>query len=171
MYSKSKVACISALVLFLVLIFGCTSPVSDKNAFDSLASLEEKYFAVDSLPTSTIKLNDYVTDLSILVGKTSGSSKKVIEAELYSAQTLLYLNKALQTSNEIDFQKMKCSSTEVRSAINSIKLALDSEAKAVAKISSLSVDEGSHLRTGQIETIKGFGDKASQLQNFFDTKC
>ena len=171
MNTKRKLVTITALLFVLILALGCTSTLPDKNAFDALAKLQSKYSATNALPTSTIKLNDYVTDLSLLVGKSSGSAKKVIESELYSAQTFLYLNKAIEQSNLIDYQNMRCASKEVRDVTSSIGLANDNYTKAVNALSSLSTTESKYLRDGQLQTVKSFGEQATQLQTFFDKKC
>jgi len=160
-----------ALLALALFMLGCTATLPDKNAFEQLAALQEKYSAKVSFPANEIMLNDYVSELSLLRGKTAGSAAKVIDAELYSAQAFYYLNKSLSTSAGIDFSTVRCSSKEIMDSVSSAALAKEYCNKAVSALGALSSDESKYLRSNQLGAVKGYGDKIVQLESFFKGKC
>ncbi|MEI7961851.1 MAG: hypothetical protein WCI04_05965 [archaeon] len=160
-----------ALILVFVISFGCTSTLSDKGALDEFSTLKQKYFANDSLPTNNALLNDYISDLSALRGKSSGSAGKVIEAELYFAQTFYYLNDSLSNAAGIDIENMLCSSTGVKNTITSANLANDYCQKAITAIGTLSDNEKTYLSAGAVNAIDGYKSRISQIKAFFEKKC
>jgi len=171
MNALRKSIAVFALLGMLALMLGCTGLSSDKDSLSQLAALENKYGVKDSFSPNAETMNDYISSLSLLRGKSGGSAAKVLDAELYSAEAFYYLNNALAGSAMIDFQKMGCSSKEVRGAISSISLAENYYNKAIPAINALSGDEKNYLRQNQLETIQGYGSKITQIKAFFAQKC
>jgi hypothetical protein len=171
MVNLSKSIAVFALLALLALVMGCTSLSSDKDSFGQLAALQDKYGVKATFSPNVETMNDYISDLSLLRGKAGGSAAKVLDAELYSAQTFYYLGRALSASATIDFQKMGCSSKEIRGTVSSISLAENYYNKAVPAINALSNGETKYLRPSQLETIQGYGDKITQIKAFFAQKC
>ncbi|MFA6065016.1 MAG: hypothetical protein WCW44_06435 [archaeon] len=159
-------------VLFLVLLFGCTAPTqTDKEALSKLGVLEQKYFVVNGYSSSITTMNDYISELSLLRSKSSGESARIIEAELYSAETFYYLNKTIIDSAPINSKQIKCSSNEVQEIISSVTLAFDYSTKAINSINSLSEEAKKSLRENQLQIVLGQQEEINQIKNFFEEKC
>lgn len=171
MDKKIQVLLIALVTLLMVFTLGCVSPQDEQKNFDALTKIQENYLVKTGFSSNLATMSDYINDLSELKSKTSGSAGKVIEAELYSAQTFYYYNKALVESTSINYQNMSCSSTETKSTISSITIAGDYAAKATNALTGLFESEKAELRTNQLETIKNYADQISQIQKFFADKC
>ncbi|MFA5931036.1 MAG: hypothetical protein WC821_01860 [archaeon] len=171
MNGKISALVFAVLALALLSISGCVTPVDEQKNFDALAKLQTTYLVKTGFSSNLSTMSDYINLLSELKSKTSGSAGKVIEAELYSAQTFYYYNKALVDSTSIDYQKMSCSSTATKSTISSITLANDYATKATTALSGLFENEKDKLRANQLETVKGYAEQITQIQKFFADKC
>ena len=159
------------LIALIFLTLGCVSPQAEKQAVEKMNLLQQKYLIKENFSTNQTTMNDYINELSMLKSQNLGGEGKIIEAELYSAQAFYYLNKALILSTSIDYQKLSCSSKEVKETISSINLAEEYQQKAVSLIQSLSGDQQKNLRTNQFETINNYEQTISQIKNFFEQKC
>jgi len=159
------------LMALILLMLGCVNPQSEKQAFEKMNLLQQKYLIKENFSTNQAIMNDYINELSLLKGQNPGEEGKIIEAELYSAQTFYYLNKALISSTSIDYQKLSCSAKEVKETISSINLAEEYQKKTVSSIQTLSEDQQKNLRTNQLETVKNYEQTISQIKSFFEQKC
>jgi|GEM_PF-1406359 len=157
--------------LSLILLFGCTTTQTDKEALFKFSLLQQKYFVSNGYSSNLTTMNDYVSELSLLAAKSGGESAKIIEAELYSAEAFYYLNKTIVQSVSIDSKQIKCSSNEVKEIITSVKLASDYSSKAVISISALTVDQQNSIRTNQSNLVLGQQEEIEQIKKFFEEKC
>lgn len=162
---------LGVLALFVALLLGCAVSDPESKSLASFEKAQDKYGADISLPVSSSAINDYVTELSALRSRASGSAGKLIEAELYSAQSFLYLNKAIVASSSLDYSSVSCSAKSVRDIVSSLKLADSFQKKAVIALNSLSSSEKRQLRPNQTEEIASYGESILELTNFFDDKC
>jgi hypothetical protein len=172
--NTKKMAFTVTLVLIALLflgLFGCTSPQAEKDNLTKFTSLQQKYFVVAGYSSSLTTMNDYISALSLLRASSTGSSAKIIEAELYSAQAFYYLNKTMVDSAPIDYKQIKCNSTEVKNIISTINLASEYSAKAVIAINGLNADQQTALRTNQLQTVLGQQESINEIKKFFEEKC
>ena len=160
-------------VLLVALLFslGCVNIGGDQKSLEDFSKLEQKYFVKEAFSTNPSSMNDYISELSLLRSHASGSSAKVMEAEIYSAESFYYLNKALTGSISLNYQSLKCSSVETKQVISSITDASLSVQKAIEKLQSLSETEKSYLRVNQLDLVKGFSTQINQIKQFFENKC
>ena len=159
------------LVVLLALLFGCALPGNDPALYEKLSALEQKYFVAQNYSSNLTPMNDYINELIQLKSTANGSFGKVIESEIYSAQTFYYLQKALVSSTAIDYQNISCSSTEVKDTRALIKIAKINSDKALKLLATLSDAEKVNLRPNQIDLVKGYTSQIDQIVKFFDEKC
>lgn len=155
----------------LFLLFGCTAALSDDKALSEFTELKKEYSAEFSLPTNNILLNDYISALSLLRGKSGGGIAKVLDAELFSARTFFHLNEVFSVSSGINAGTMQCSSKEVKSIISSLDLAKNNQVNAIGAINALSSEEAKHLRNGQLDSVVSYGETIAQFEVFFKDRC
>jgi len=158
-------------VLLIALAFGCLGVSNETETYDKLHALEQKYFVTQNYSSNLASMNDYINELVQLKSKTTGASGKVIEAEIYSAQTFYYLQKALVDSTAIDYQNILCSSSEVKATYASAKLAKSSSKNAINSLSGLSDKEKLNLRENQLSFVNGYIVQIDQIIKFFDDEC
>jgi len=162
--NKKLLATFAVLLIFAVAsISGCTTSQNDPQALVKFEQLKIKYGIEQQFSPNISDMSGYLSDLSALRGKSAGSAAKIIDAELYSAQSFYYLSKALSESSQIDLTAAKCSASEIKNATTFAKLSSDTAAKATAAISSLSTEELKHMRTNQLDAVKEYGSNAAQL--------
>ncbi len=160
-----------ALALLFLSFIGCTSSPNDLKYLDNLSKLQQKHGVSSAFSVNLATMNDYISEAAVLAGSASPASKKIIEAEIYSAQAFYYLNKALDDSQSLPYPIQSCTSKEFKSALSSASLSKDYIAKAVISISSLSDNDKAHLRAGQLEVVKGYEEKADALILGLKEKC
>ncbi|MCX6803731.1 MAG: hypothetical protein NTY48_04130 [Candidatus Diapherotrites archaeon] len=170
MNKRNYLVAFSALFL-VTFLFGCTTSVSERDALSQLQELQSKYSVVGGFSSSSASLGEYISDITLLRSKTSGSSEKILTAEIFSAQTFYYLNKAMGLSQTISMDKVSCSSKDVKDAITSITLASKYYSNAIDELSSLSQQEASALRPNQLGSIKGLSETITPIKAFFEEKC
>ncbi|MFA5125727.1 MAG: hypothetical protein WC462_01865 [archaeon] len=158
-------------IALVFLVIGCVAPQAEKQVVEKMNLLQQKYLIKENFSTNQAIMNNYINDLSLLKGQNLGGEGKIIEAELYSAQTFYYLNKALISSTSIDYKKFSCSSKEAKETISSINLAEEYQKKAVSSIQALSPDQKENLRANQLDTVKNYEQTISQIKSFFEQKC
>ena len=168
--NKSKPIIFIALIVLLALIFGCTTP-GDEAVLAQFSKLQEKYSVGANFSTSQAVMNSYISALAELRGKSGGSAAKIIDAELYSAQTFYYYNKALAEQTAISYPNVVCSLKEVKSLMSDATLAANYAQKAVSTLSGLSDGEKSKLRVNQLDMMKNYQTQILLTKNFYDGKC
>jgi hypothetical protein len=161
------------LTVFALLLFGCTAldPNAEKKSLEQFSKLQTSYGVKENFSPVLGTMNDYVTDLSAIAGSAPMSTKKFIEAELYSAESFYYLNKAINESRTINYQNIKCSDKEVKSTREMINLASSYQTKAVSAISTLNDSELKNLRPNQAEIVNGIEAQITPIKDYFDKKC
>jgi len=171
--NKSFSVLVISLILFSVLLFGCTAldPNAEKKSLEQFSKLQKSYGVEDSFSPILGTMNDYITDLAVVASSAPAGTKKFIDAELFSASAFYYLNRALDESQLVDYQNLRCSAIEVKSTMELINMASTYQAKAVLAISTLTEGELKNLRLNQLGTVKGFDNQISQIKAFFDEKC
>jgi hypothetical protein len=153
------------------LLIGCVSLPGSVNGTLEMKKLQEKYALFDGFSPNTAKMNDYISELSIISSNSSGETTSIVNAELYSAQTFYYLSKAMDSSKSINFNMIVCSSKEVKETRTFAKIALEKAGLAEKTISSLNGAQLAELRTNLLDTVKGYGESANKIIRFFDQKC
>lgn len=157
------------LVLFLML-FGCNAQPDSKTLQD-FSKLKQDFGVQKAYSSDLEKMDEYITQLSVLSSKSCCSSSKVISAELSSANAFYYLAKAINSSAEIDYLRPGCNSKEINDAMNYSKLSQQSAEKAITQISALTVDELKNLRENQLNFIKGYKERAQQINDYLQRIC
>jgi Leucine-rich repeat (LRR) protein len=159
------------LFAFAVLLLGCALPQSDAQSLAKLSTLKEQYSVTKAFSTKMSTMSNYISELALLRGKSSGDAAKIIDAELYSAQTFYYLNQSMQNSKQIDYISFQCRSKEVTETISLIKIAQQNSFKAIQSIQNLTDAQKKSLRENQLETIEEYARQITNLKAFFDEKC
>ncbi len=170
---KSFLLAAFALIAFGLVLFGCTAldPNAEKKSLEQFSKLQKSYGVEENFSPVLGNMNDYITDLAVVAQSAPISTKKFIEAELYSAESFYYLNKALNESRIIDFANIKCSAKEVKSTRDMINLAASYNEKASTAVATLSESELKNLRANQSEIIAGIGAQIVPIKKYFDDKC
>jgi hypothetical protein len=166
-----KLMVLIVLTLLIFMLSGCVNPLEEKQALEEMNLLQQKYLVKENFSTNQKIMNDYINELSLLKSKSASGQGKIVEAELYSAQTFYYLNKALIISSSINYQKFSCSTKEVKEAISSINLADEYQTKAISLIQTLSETQQENLRPNQIDIIQNYRQTILQIKSFFEEKC
>jgi len=158
------------VLLFFALFFaGCTILPKNIDSSKELNALKEEYSAVEAFPSNTSKMNDYISELSMLVSKT-GQTKGVLAAELYSAQAFYYLSKAMEASKQINYNQIICSSSAVKETKSLAQLAVEKAALAEKEISELNDSQLSEFAREPL-AVQNYGETAQKIIDFFKEKC
>ena len=160
-----------AALIALAALGGCTAPQSDSASLQKLSALQESFGVKNAYSSNPAQMNDYISGLSELRAKSGGSSAKIIDAELSSAQAFYYLSLALGASNEIDYQSVSCNSKQVSSAVEYDKLALTASTRAISFVSLLSAEELKSMRANQLDMVKSYKASAEQIKSFIASSC
>ena len=177
-----KTSFLIKLLLFLILVILVyfiwnaaqnvdLNTISQTEALKQMNSLQEKYSITVAYSTNQGKMNDYLTELSSLSGKTTGSAQKIIEAELSSALTFYHLTKTISLFQTIDYTNEKCASQLIVEVRKQLKLAEDNSLLAEEKINALNEQEKQSLRLNLLETIQTYQETIAQLTSYFEEKC
>ena len=112
-----------ALLLFSTLL-GCVNLNDD--SLQKMATLQQKYFVTQVYSTNQATMTDYITSLANLKKSATGENAKIIETEIYLAESFAYENRALGESVKLNHIAFNCSSTEAKAMITYINLAFAS---------------------------------------------
>jgi len=156
------------LLLFSA-FFGCINPMDD--SLQKMNLLQQKYFVTQSFSTNQSTMTDYITSLADLKKSASGENAKILEAEIYLAESFNYQNKALSESTKLNYVAFNCSSIEAKSMINYINLAFNLNNLAKTSYAELSVSQKEKLRSNYSELLNGYNEQISMMKTFVETKC
>ncbi|MEK6958657.1 MAG: hypothetical protein AABW59_01285 [archaeon] len=160
-----------AALLALVFLGGCLGTQSDTATFNELSSLKQKYDVVDKFSSDQSVMNDYISALSRLRGKSSMMASRVIDSELESAQTLYYLFKALDSSSSFSYDGMRCESKEVLATRDYVSLSISYADKAISLMSSLGPDDIAKLRLYQLDSVREYRITAIEIKDSIESAC
>ena len=157
------------LLLAFIFLLGCTFFGND--SLQEMDALEQKYFVKSSYSTSLSSMTDYISSLAELSKSAGVEGKKIIQAEIYLAESFVYQNKALIESTKVDYVNINCSLKETKDLINYIHLAEKSVNLAKESYSSLNESQRKNLRENYSNLLNGFEENILTMKNFMDKKC
>ncbi len=158
--------CVLALVLIL---FGCVSPSDD--SLQKMGILQQKYFVKEAYSTSPSTMTNYITALADLKKTATGENAKIIEAEIYLAESFAYENRSLAESTKLNYVAFNCSSAEAKAMTEYINLAFNSITNAEKDYNGLNSLQIEKLRSNYKELLTGYKEKINMIKNFVETKC
>ena len=130
-----KVIELVVISLLLISLSGCTFLGDD--SLQKMDALQQKYFVKSGYSSSVSSMTEYISSLSELNKSAGMEGKKIIQAEIYLAESFVYQNKALIESTKVDYVNINCSLKETKDLINYIHLAEKSVNLAKESYSSL----------------------------------
>ena len=165
----SKVVNAFIALLVFSLLFGCIN--LNDTSLQKMATLQQKYFVTQSYSTSQITMTDYITSLADLRKTASGENVKIIESEIYLAESFNYLNKTLSESTKVGYVNFNCSSKEAKLMINYITLAFNSINQAEETYNGLNSTQKEKLRVNYNDLLAGYKEQISNIKTYIETKC
>lgn len=159
---------ICILALFLIL-FGCIN-IND-NSLQKMNILQEKYFVKEAYSTSLSTMTNYISSLADLKKTTSGENAKIIETEIYLAESFAYQNRALAESSKLGYVSFSCSSSSAKAMIQYINFALNSITLAEKNYNELTSAQKEKLRSNYFDLVEGYKEKINLMKTFVDDKC
>ncbi|MDD3160179.1 MAG: hypothetical protein PHQ98_04380 [Candidatus ainarchaeum sp.] len=120
---KKKLIFIAIILIGLSLFLFINSNNGLVNQTDFI-KIKSEYTSNDSLPTSEVVLNDYISRLSQIRSKSSVELLPVIDTELESAKTFFYYSKIILLFRELN--KENCTQSKKTQLSNFLKMAIDS---------------------------------------------
>ncbi|OQA31861.1 MAG: hypothetical protein BWY55_00230 [archaeon ADurb.Bin336] len=164
-----KVIELVVISLLLISLSGCTFLGDD--SLQKMDALQQKYFVKSGYSSSVSSMTEYISSLSELNKSAGMEGKKIIQAEIYLAESFVYQNKALIESTKVDYVNINCSLKETRDLINYIELAEKSVNLAKDSYSSLNESQRKNLRENYSNLLNGFEENILTMKNFMDKKC
>lgn len=161
-----QILCVLAIFL---LLFGCIN--TNDNSISKMNDLQAKYLMKSGFSTSPSVMTEYISSLSELRTSASNENKKIIEAELYLAESFNYQNKTLVESSKLNYIYFNCSSTEAKAMINFNKLADSSINLAEKTFNELNDSQKETLRTNYSTILLGYKENITLMKEFIDNKC
>ena len=155
--------------LLLISLSGCTFLGDD--SLQKMDALQQKYFVKSGYSSSVSSMTEYISSLSELNKSAGMEGKKIIQAEIYLAESFVYQNKALIESTKVDYVNINCSLKETKDLINYIHLAEKSVNLAKESYSSLNESQRKNLRENYSNLLNGFEENILTMKNFMDKKC
>jgi hypothetical protein len=156
------------LVLF-TLIFGCTGLETATNNDFNL--LKEQYGVTDAFYPDLDIMNSYITDLSLLRSKSVMSLSRVIDVELYSAQSFYYFSKSLEESSKINYGLNFCNSKSYKNTLIYLGLSKNYSQKANFALTQVLPTDMYLLKTNQSEVINNFYNLANEYMLALEELC
>ncbi|MGI6589283.1 MAG: hypothetical protein ACOX1V_01305 [Candidatus Iainarchaeum sp.] len=164
-----KVIELVVISLLLISLSGCTFLGDD--SLQKMDALQQKYFVKSGYSSSVSSMTEYISSLSELNKSAGMEGKKIIQAEIYLAESFVYQNKALIESTKVDYVNINCSLKETKDLINYIHLAEKSVNLAKESYSSLNESQRKNLRENYSNLLNGFEENILTMKNFMDKKC
>ncbi len=165
----SKVSNAFIVLLVFSLLFGCIN--LNDTSLQKMASAQQKYFVTQSYSTSQVTMTDYITSLADLRKTATGENIKIIEAEIYLAESFNYLNKALSESTKVGYVNFNCSSKEAKLMIDYITLAFNSINQAEENYTGLNSTQKEKLRVNYNDLLVGYKEQITNIKTYIETKC
>ena len=158
-----------AILLVFSIFFGCINLSDD--SIQKMNILQQKYFVKQGYSTNQATMTEYITSLANLRKTASNENSKVIEAEIYLAESFAYENRALSESLKLNYVAYNCSSTEAKAMTNYINLAFNSINLAEKSFSTLNSTQKANLRSNYNELLVGYKEKITMMKTFAESKC
>jgi hypothetical protein len=179
---KKKTSALVKLILFVILlgliffIWNSSKNIelnklNEAQAIQEMNKLKEKYGVTEAYSTNEAKMNDYLSELSVLAAKTDEGGTKVIQSELYSGLTFYYLTKTLAGFQLIECQTEKGNSIQIMETKKQLKLAEDNSILAEETFNRLSEQQKQTQRENQLQTIQTHKETIQQMKEYFEEKC
>jgi len=165
------------LAILLVLSLGCTEIKDDATVMLGFTKLKQDYGVKEAFSPSTVIMNDYINDLSVLRTGSSRFISKTLDAELASAQSFYYLLLAYEESLKIDFFPNSCNLQEIRNSKSYLQtskyldLSIKRSNDAAELLVSLNATELEHLRANQLLMIKQYKEQSESLMGDLKGIC
>lgn len=158
--------CILAAVL---LLFGCINLNDD--SLKKMDLLQQKYFVKTSFSPSTSTMTEYISAISELRRNASQDNKKIIESEVYLAESFNYESRAMRESSKLTTAYFDCSNESAKAMINYINLSSNSLSLAKESYSNLTDQQKEKLRSNYSELLDGIEEQINLMKDFVDDKC
>jgi hypothetical protein len=136
-----------------------------------MSNLQQKYFVKQAYSASTSTMTSYVSSLGELRKNASNENGKIIESEIYLAESFIYQNKALAESAKLNYAYFSCASKEAKSLIEYLNMAKNSTDSAAKIYSTLSDSQKLLLRPNYKALLTGYEEQISSMQEFVSKKC
>ena len=165
---KNVLKALLALALFS-LLFGCINLNDD--SLQKMNLIMQKYSTTDSYLTNQATMTDYITDLADLKKSASNENAKIIQAEIYLAESFNYQNKAQSESTKVNYIYLNCTSKEAKAMINYLNLAFNSINLAEKTYNELNEGQKDKLRSNYSELLVGYKEQITLMKTFVESKC
>jgi hypothetical protein len=165
----SKVSNAFIVLLVFSLLFGCIN--LNDNSLQKITTLQQKYFVTQSYSTTPVIMTEYLTALADLRKTASGENVKIIEAEIYLAESFNYQNRALSESTKVNYVSFNCASKEAKLMINYITLAFNSANLEEENYVELNSSQKEKLRDNYDILLIGYKEQIENIKTYIETKC
>ena len=160
-------------LILAILLAGCTVPSPNDGAvLEEFKSIRSNYGMENGFTPDQQAMNSYLNKLSGFRGAIGfGEAGTIVQAEIETATTFLYLTKAMTESGSLDFYNVNCTDIKLKNTINYADSAIASASKAESTISSLSDGAKQNLRENQLEAVLDYKQNAEQIKIAINEIC
>jgi hypothetical protein len=160
---------IITLIVLLIISFGCTT--SQTTTSEDFVNLQNQYNVKEVFDPDLGVMNSYITDLSLIRAQTVMPLSKIVDVELYSAQSFYYLSKAFKEASGIDYSGVLCNSQEYKNTLKYLKLSKNMSQKANAELVLVLPTDSHLLKENQSQIINGFYVSADEYNMALEELC
>ncbi len=160
---------IIAILAIFIISFGCIGPETATN--NDFTLLKEQYNVTDTFYPDLDIMNSYITDLSLLRSKSNLTLSRVIDVELYSAQSFYYFSKSLEESNQINYGSDLCNSKSYKNTLMYLDFSKNYSQKANSALTQVLPTDVYLLKTNQSEVINNFYNLANEYKLTLEELC
>jgi hypothetical protein len=152
------------IILSITFLFGCTNTSVTEQDFQEL---KKDFFVEDAFNPNMEIMNDYLNELSLLRKNSSGRISTIIDYEIASAQSFIYLTKAIDESRKLS--KPYCNTIEYKNTISLLNLSIIFSQKTETII--LLPNEETFLRNEQKQFNNNNQTMAKELLSSIKSVC
>lgn len=167
--NRMKLINFFSLITIVLLLSGCI--LTNPDSTEQIIELQKKYFVENGFTTNQVIMSEYVSALAELKTNSSMDSMKLIEAEIFLAESFTYYNKALSASEKISFPVINCHAQETKEFTNFVDLATKSVSATEEIYLSINSSQKEKLRDNYFELLSEIKENVSLMKEFIQKKC
>jgi len=163
---------IGILILVSLVLFGCTAPIGiSEVSANEFKEIRSSFGMENGLSGDETTLNSYLNKLSGFRGAISGETASVVEAEIASTESFLYLTMALRESNTLNIQSVNCNNISYNNSLAFTSASIGAANKASGLIGGLSKEGQELLRVNQLESVLDYKSNSEELRIVLTDLC